>query len=215
MKKNIKRNVWIFLFYACGQPTQEIPMDYVKDTRDQQVYKIASFGADTWMVENLRYATEQAYVIPNVPENYGLLYFWRDACRACPDGWHLPSHTEWQELAFSLGLSRDSVESRSANKAAKIGKKLKRSEAWGEAENLDSGWDALPSGLFPYMGFKLGATYAQSGEMACFWTSTLIQGDSTNGTVWMRELYKNDNVLYDGPNATRYGLSVRCVKNRQ
>lgn len=34
---------------------------------------------------------------------YGVLYNWRAAQDACPDGWHLPSDEEWEQLTVYLG----------------------------------------------------------------------------------------------------------------
>jgi len=67
------------------------------DSRDGETYKTVVIGDQEWMAENLRY---------NVPED-SQFYSWTKAIVACPDGWHLPTTEEWNELVEFA--SRDGV----------------------------------------------------------------------------------------------------------
>ena len=73
------------------------------DVRDHQTYLYKKYGETTWMIENLKYKTNDMTVYypgsdeANV-ENYGLLYLWADAAANCPDGWTLPDTTDIANL---------------------------------------------------------------------------------------------------------------------
>lgn len=73
-----------------------------RDPRDGNVYRTITFQGLTWMTENLRYkAPEGAYYFDNNPNNiqhYGVLYDWKAAMKACPDGWRLPTGDEFRAL---------------------------------------------------------------------------------------------------------------------
>jgi len=85
----------------------KVKVDYVtvgryntfKDPRDGEVYDIVSIGNQTWFAENLR-TKLSGY---SWSTNYGRLYEWGFGHHAIPDGWHIPSRSEWQQLISFLG----------------------------------------------------------------------------------------------------------------
>ena len=60
----------------------------------------------TWMAENLSYEIEGSKCKYDSDVNcssYGRLYTWQMATASCPNGWHLPSDSEWYLLAHLYG----------------------------------------------------------------------------------------------------------------
>ena len=81
------------------------------DPRDGKKYKTVIIDSQTWMAQNLDYHGYDGYLglcygdkpqekirKPENCEQYGRLYDWSEAMKACPKGWHLPSEDEWNTL---------------------------------------------------------------------------------------------------------------------
>jgi uncharacterized protein (TIGR02145 family) len=74
------------------------------DTRDQQTYKWVKIGNQVWMAENLRYNSSGSMYNPNSSDtSYGRLYSKDNLTSLAPQGWHIPSKDEWQELFNFVG----------------------------------------------------------------------------------------------------------------
>lgn len=159
--------------------------------------------------------TDKAYCYYNNSgdnaENYGALYTSAAAMNdievssgtdpivqgVCPDGWHLPSKSEWEKLVNYLG---------GENVA---GGKLKEegNEHWSSTSidvTNEGGFTALPGGS---RNCSFGC--CGLGDNTYFWSSTMgwragwsISLVSSNNFVGFHELFTN-----------RGGFSVRCVKD--
>ncbi len=168
------------------------------DPRDGSTYKTIQVNGVTWMAENLKYIVpgSDAYYFDNNPYNvpgYGVLYDWETAMKACPDGWHLPSGSE-----FHMLVSHFSVE-----------------ELW---ENSGSGpvsFDIQLGGMQNHEG-----TFTEMDESAYFWTSTEY---NENEAEYFSFLILNNQAVVDisrradtedihgSEKVSKY--SVRCVKD--
>jgi len=101
------------------------------DPRDQQNYQwVKMENVDQiWMAENLRWKPEQgSWRTRSWRQNYGRLYNWNTAMKACPPGWHLPADYEWSNLQFRYGMSDNSASG--FNEDGEIGLKFKSRTGW-------------------------------------------------------------------------------------
>ncbi len=148
------------------------------DSRDGKKYKYVKIGSQTWMAENLNYATKNgSWCYDNKDANctkYGRLYDWETAIKSCPSGWHLPSFEEWNELIdFVSGVWKFA------------GVKLKAKSGWNDYEGMSGngadnyGFSALPGGH----GYGYDNGYDEQYE-----------GSGLNGGWWRRN--DNDNYCY-------------------
>lgn len=198
------------------------------DKRDGHEYKWVKIGDQTWMAENLAYLPSVNQVTDGKFEKYcfyvygysgynvgaakanknyakyGVLYNWKAARENCPDGWHLPSDKEWQELERHLGMSAGEVVSMNWRRTGGVGKKLQSETGFktGGGTN-EAGFGVLPAGCRGYEGFE------SMGYCTYFWTST--PPDNDNG--WRRGFCGDDNGSCRDLDRRYFGVSVRCVKD--
>lgn len=121
----------------------------------------------------------------------------------CPNGWHLPTIAEWDELAKTLGGVYEKV----YMLYPEIGKKLKSTSGWYKDEKGSdtNGFNVLPAGG-TYDGYV-----AQVGLAAFFCTASPADYKDDRYTLtlnnWSDDLHRYDCTpkLSDA--------SIRCVKN--
>jgi len=77
---------------------------FLTDNRNEEVYATIYIRGKTWMAEDLRLDNEQSFIYDNRTKNevpsQGRLYIYPPSC---PEGWHLPSQAEWEELVRYYG----------------------------------------------------------------------------------------------------------------
>ena len=188
---------------------------------DNNHYSIVQIGNQTWMAENLKSkhysdgTPVSYYIYDNDSANYliyGSLYSWSNAMKGasgsnsnpsnvqgvCPDGWHLPSKSEWEQLsAFLGGLTT-------------AGGKLKeRGNGHWVLPNTgatdESGFCALPAGMHDFTGI-----YQWFGDHCAFSSST---ADLSQWEVTSIMLININPILTVGTFQPYDAVSVRCVKN--
>ena len=171
------------------------------DNRDAKVYKTVKIGDQLWMSENLAYKSNNgcwAYDdIEGYVKTYGYLYSWETAKNVCPDGWHLPSDSEFEELSNYLG-GPDAA----GGKLKEAGTSHWNSPNAGATNS--SGFSALSSGRTGDNEMKV-----YLGLITYFWSSDDYDDDMAAG----RALYSAKGEF------SRYGLnkkdgfSVRCIRD--
>ncbi len=170
------------------------------DNRDSKQYDWVKIGNQTWMAENLNYATNSgSWCCDNNPSNcytYGKLYDWETAKNVCPNGWHLPTDDEWAQLEHTLGGSEIA------------GGKLKSTSSWNSPNTgatNSSGFSALPGGIRR----SNDGTFDSAGYVGYWWSAAQISGSNI----------RKRGLTFDIAEVSRYGtnkssgLSVRCIRD--
>lgn len=193
------------------------------DSRDGQYYGWVKIGTQVWMSENLNFETDSlSYCYGgdvNNCDTYGRLYEWTAAMGidssyrnkewpggdighqgTCPNGWHVPSQTEWSALA-------DHIADKDGIPLNEVGGKLKASHTW--ANNGfgtdDYGFAVLPAGFF------------SGGYQAEFEWGALISStqDENNGTVnfRIRFLDSGSDGFVNQTAGKILATSLRCIQD--
>jgi uncharacterized protein (TIGR02145 family) len=68
------------------------------DNRDNKTYRWIKIGEQVWMRDNLKYKDTIFYDYKSEKKNDTL-----KLVASCPDGWHLPTLIEWNQLFTTLG----------------------------------------------------------------------------------------------------------------
>ncbi|MBP8042520.1 MAG: fibrobacter succinogenes major paralogous domain-containing protein [Bacteroidales bacterium] len=134
---------------------------------------------------------------PESENFFGKLYNWHavsDVRSLAPEGWHISTDAEWNELITFLGGEE------------KAGCKMKCRKGWknnGNGSNK-SGFNALPG------GYRDPAGWFGNGGFGRWWSST----EASEDKAWRFRLGFDNGTInrFDGPKG--YGFSIRCVKNK-
>lgn len=130
---------------------------------------------------------------------YGKLYNWHvvnDPRGLAPNGWHIPSKEEWQQLADYLGKE--------------AGNKMKSTSYWTASKfgfspgSNASGFSANPSGGLSGVG-----SFGAFNSKCFFWSST----KAGNTNAWHYYLCSSHNSLTKNTESQVSGNSVRCIKD--
>lgn len=199
------------------QPIAAVQGNIMTDPGDGQTYQVIELAdGKTWMAENLNYTTkggsswtypDRAYPdsVAEANIHYGRMYTWEAAQKACPNGWHLPSNEEWEEMTDTYGGSvlSSSPGDRDASYEALI-------------HGGSSGFNALLGGYFDNDN-NPGFVYVN--RRGYYWTSSVTENpeeweiDEADVGIWGYFFYASRRSLYRAGFARSDGFAVRCVKD--
>ncbi len=214
----------VMLFISCSEDESTIK------SGDPDNFETVTIGSQVWMTKNLDVThyrngdpipqvtdpTEWAALTTgawcyydNDPENgaiYGKLYNWyavNDSRGLAPEGWHVPSDSEWKTLEMALGMSQSEADDW-VHRGTDEGSKLAgNASLWnsGDLKNNanfgTSGFSALPGGYRYFNG-----TFNLVGYHGYWWSSSGYNAKN----AWNRYLYyDNSKVHRHTPNR---GISV-------
>ena len=210
---------------------------------DGNVYNTLTYGTQTWMVENLKTTKyndgtaiplvidEESWAKRFTPaycwfENneasyknwYGALYNWYvvSTSKLCPEGWHVPTDSEWRELIIYLRIYNYD-NSTTKNHMAKA---MAATTGWqsslneGAVGNTDyplkrnvSRFTATPGGSRYDGRFNGWSSYTN------WWTATEYR-ESQKQFVYFYQINYHDWAIYRHHIRTKSrGFSVRCVRD--
>jgi uncharacterized protein (TIGR02145 family) len=132
---------------------------------------------------------------------YGKLYNWyavNDSIGLCPNGWHVPTDSEWLILLTYL---RDPV----GGKMKSVGTAYWLSPNTGATN--ESGFSVLPGGFR-----NIDGSFYNIREAALFWSATEFNTGSTAAWYWNLG-FTNGDVGRSRGNGKSLGLSVRCLRD--
>lgn len=95
------------------------------DKRDNKKYKTIRIGTQVWLAENFAYlpvvnttnisvyeyegSSVKKAKLTESYKKYGALYSWEEANKLAPEGWHLPTDSDWMQLEKAIGISKESA----------------------------------------------------------------------------------------------------------
>ena len=192
----------------CVKNESEIEYENYTDTRDEQTYKTVVIGNQRWFAENLKYEYNEGEAKSYCPDSTdcsetGLYYTWAATNEICPEGWRVPSKTDYLQI-----IRKTVFENYSDDYETHLTVGLPEAflmfitDAWqGHSKDArnELGLSILPTGVI-----RDGkVSFKDSRQGAFFWTSTesVYVLFAENQFPQIMEVRDSD------------GLSVRCVQD--
>ena len=203
---------------------------------DGNIYETVTIGDQVWMAENLKVThypdgsviplvtdittwgnlynnnSDDAYCFYNNNSSsaYGALYTYAAALNVCPDGWHLPTDTEWKTLEMYLGMSQAEADEDGWRGSDEGGKLKETGTAHWNSPNdgatNESGFTALGSGIRA----NYDGNFYNLGDNADWWTAT----ETSSTAAWSRGVYYNGSTISRSSGSYKgNGYSVRCLRD--
>lgn len=203
------------------------------DSRDNHEYKWVTIGTQTWMAENLNYDCNVeedlgCFCYEGKEENcqtYGRMYNYFNASLRekapkyeeipsgvkgnCPEGWHMPSNSEWDVLELYIG----------GESKVELAHKLKAKKLWDEVSiGVLEPYPGMGKDSYGFSVFGGGYGSASNvessyrkGEATCFWTTTAAGG----GRAYMKSIENDDKQMANIWESFAVSCYLRCVKDEE
>lgn len=203
--------------------------DFLVVDIDSNWYETVVIGNQEWMAENLRttrysdgdtiplvlldtlwgntFSSEYSYYDNDSMhiEDYGLLYNWyaaRNFRGLCPEGWRIPTDSDWDVLTDYLGGLDEAGGKMKTTGVIEVGTGVWQTP--NEGATNESGFSALPGG----QRLK-GGQYQWINRTATFWAHTELNDLS----AWTRRMSYNSSEAVRANQSKGMGFSVRCMRD--
>ena len=171
-----------------------------KDPRDKQKYRTVQVAGLEWFADNLNYKTEGSFCYKDDEDQcmvYGRFYTWDAAKKACPAGFRLPTHADFESLWTAAGADFNA------------GYLLKADYGWSGDTN---GNDTLKFSAMPAGNRFDDETYGNMAKFAFFWSSDDSSEGVAPGNVRVWYLTSKSMAFGYMSKPKNFGFSVRCVR---
>jgi uncharacterized protein (TIGR02145 family) len=213
------------LTWECG--------DMLYDPRDIRLYKTVQIDNQCWMAENLNFGTMvnqgvdqtdngiiEKYCINDLESNcetYGANYQWGEvmlytseegAQGICPEGWHVPTDSEW--CILENFVDSDTLDCNGEGyRGIDGGGHLKDTSSLWTSPNVGAtnlfGFSVLPGGYYNYaLGEMIG-----EGLYGQFFTSSIFAPDNP----WTRAVENDLSTIRRKQQSGEFGQNLRCIKD--
>lgn len=190
----------------------------VRDPDNHKTYYYTTAGQLDWFIHNLAYSGSGSSTVGIPYENaeamtdvLGLYYNYEEALTACPEGWRLPTASEWEDC-----FGMDIIKSSGALMGDVYFNGTRMWDYWPDVyvdpDSEDkTAFNAVPAG---YANTESGS-FKGAYERAVFWVKDDSANASDNATTAPVKIIVSNarDVQTFMADKTSFGASVRCVRN--
>lgn len=171
-----------------------------KDPRDKQTYRTVKIAGLEWLGDNLNYKTAGSFCYKDEDDQcmvFGRLYTWDAAKKACPAGFRLPTHADFESLWTAAGADFNA------------GYLIKADYGWSGDTN---GNDTLKFSAMPAGNRFDDETYGNTAKFAFFWSADDTSEGVPAGSARVWYLTSKSMAFGYMSKPKNFGFSVRCVR---
>ena len=193
----------VSLFVVCGSAfaaSKSKKKNEFKDPRDKQTYRTVKIAGLEWLGDNLNYKTAGSFCYKDEDDQcmvFGRLYTWDAAKRACPAGFRLPTHADFESLWTAAGADFNA------------GYLIKADYGWSGDTN---GNDTLKFSAMPAGNRFDDETYGNTAKFAFFWSADDTSEGVPAGSARVWYLTSKSMAFGYMSKPKNFGFSVRCVR---